>query len=119
MSSGAADVPASMKEIGSSFNGLIPGIIGDIEGLNPLHLFTALTSDSSPPCLCYQCDVSSGPNAKFMTTNLSPDYDEQNCKPVDPSNCLPPTKESFTNPTNTTTVATIIAFGLLFFLNMK
>lgn len=121
MSTGADLVPKSMSELGSDFNGLIPGIIGDIEGLNPLHLFTALTADSSPPCQCYQCDVSSGPDAKFITTELSPDFDTQNCKPVDISVCVPNTTESFTNygSNHILNISTAVALGLLVFLNIK
>ncbi len=121
MATGADLVPKSMSELGSDFNGLIPGIIGDIEGLNPVHLFTALTADSSPLCQCYQCDVTSGSNAKFVTKSLSPDIDDTNCKVVDISLCIPKTKESFENygTTDILNISTGIALGLLVFLNIK
>lgn len=115
MSSGAADVPASMKEIGSSFNGLIPGIIGDIEGLNPLHLFTALSSDASPQCACYKCDVTTGSQYQFLTQNLSPDFQSGNCTQVDSSFCSNSGVESFSNSETSTMIPTVLAgVGLLF-----
>jgi hypothetical protein len=116
MSSGTADVPASMKEIGSSFNGLIPGILGDIEGLNPLHLFTALTVDASPQCACYKCDVTTGSQYQFLTPNLSPDLQSGNCTQVDSSFCSNSGVESFSNPETSTVIPTVLAGLGLFVL---
>ena len=33
-----------------SFKGLVPGIMENIEELNPLHLFSAFTESTTPPC---------------------------------------------------------------------
>ena len=34
----------------SSFKGLVPGILGDIDHLNPVSIFSAFTQGSTPPC---------------------------------------------------------------------
>jgi hypothetical protein len=67
ISSGAAALPAAMSELGTDFNGLIPGVVDDIEGLNPLHMFSALTADANPPCVCMSCPTSGGQVSKFVT----------------------------------------------------
>lgn len=87
-------MPASMRDVGGSFNGLIPGMVGDIASLNPVYLFNSLTSDSSPACKCYKCKVTSGGEYQFLSTNLSPDFSAANCEAVDSSKC--PNRESFT-----------------------
>jgi hypothetical protein len=119
MSSGAAALPPSIAEVGSDFNGLIPGIADDIEGLNPLHLFSSLMVDSSPACVCMSCPTSttSGSDAKFLNTDLSPDLTGSSCTQVDPSVCLG-TTESFTNPSSfVETIPTILAaLGILYFV---
>ena len=118
VANGANDLSPAMKQslggIASDFDGLIPGMIGDIEGLNPLNLFTALSADSTPKCECYTCNTSNGPESYFLTTSLSPDYDPAYCTPADPSLCKASTptkkkKESFSNNSTTSIVPTIIA----------
>jgi hypothetical protein len=96
----AADIlPESMRRdlggLASDFNGLIPGMIQDIEGLNPVTLFNSLSVDSIPTCECYSCPVSSGVGTAFLNTTLSPDYDPDLCQKVDPSACK--TQEGFEN----------------------
>jgi len=96
----AADIlPESMRRdlggLASDFNGLIPGMIQDIEGLNPVSLFNSLSVDSIPTCECYSCPVSSGVGTAFLNTTLSPDYDPDLCQKVDPSACK--TQEGFEN----------------------
>ena len=103
-------LPASMSEIGSGMNGLIPGVIGDIEGLNPMYMMSALMADSSPQCECYKCDVTTGAPARFLTTSLSPDYNSTNCTQVDPSQC---TSESFENYTSIPIIPTLLGVGAL------
>jgi hypothetical protein len=113
MNTGKGSLPAGLSEIASDFNGLIPGVVDDIEGLNPLHIFTALTADASPACKCYSCPVTSGGQYQFLTPELSADYDPSVCQEVDISNCPAPT-ESFTNQ-NETIFPTILAFlGILY-----
>lgn len=34
----------------SSFKGLVPGILGDLDGMNPVHLFSAFMQSSTPAC---------------------------------------------------------------------
>jgi len=41
---------SSMTKSGMSMRGLIPGLLGDMETLNPLHLFSAFTQPAAPPC---------------------------------------------------------------------
>lgn len=60
-------------------SGLIPGIVEDIGGLNPLYLFSALTSDASPSCECYSCETSSGSQSYFLSKSLTPDFDPSLC----------------------------------------
>lgn len=106
-------LPAGMGEIGSGVNGLVPGVIGDIEGLNPMYMMNALMADSSPKCECYKCDVTTGVSARFLTTTLSPDYNSTNCTQVDPSQC---TSESFENQYNHSPIPTFVAIGILLFM---
>jgi hypothetical protein len=108
-------LPASMSEIGSGMNGLIPGVIGDIEGLNPMYMMNALMADSSPKCECYKCDVTTGASARFLTTSLSPDYSSTNCTQVDQSQC---TTESFENYSGVSPIPTFVGIGILVFLFM-
>jgi hypothetical protein len=115
MASGEAILPSSMKELGASFNGLIPGVVDDIGGLNPIHLFRSMMSDGTPQCGCYKCEVSSGNPYAFLTTELSPDFNDSLCKEVDISNCIPPTTESFTVGSDVPAIPTIVALlGFLF-----
>jgi hypothetical protein len=94
-------LPASMSDIGTGIQGLIPGVIGDIESLNPLYLVNSLLADAVPACECYKCTVTDGASARFLTTSLSPDFDPNVCAQVDISQCLAST-ESFENMANTT-----------------
>jgi len=34
----------------SSFKGLVPGVLGDLNTMNPVHLFSAFTQSTTPPC---------------------------------------------------------------------
>jgi hypothetical protein len=116
---GSELVPQSLSELSflsSDLNGLIPGVVGDLEGLDPLFLFNAMTADGTPSCQCYQCPTTTGSQYGFLTTNLSPDFDSSICKQVDPSNCIQ--KESFTNRGYMSALPTVLAavgLGLLTF----
>ena len=121
LSTGSNLVPQGLNEmsfITSDLNGLIPGIVGDIEGLDPLYLFNALTADGNPPCACYKCNVTTGTQYQFLTPSLSPDFDTNSCSQVDASLCKQPT-ESFTNMTSMSALPTIIAAGALLFLTFS
>lgn len=121
MSSGAASLPAAMSDLGADFNGLIPGVVDDIEGLDPLYIFKAMASDGSPSCLCYQCNVTSGSQYQWLTSSLDPDFSTDQCTQVDSSLCPAPssTTESFVNKEPLiSAIPTIIAglgFALLVF----
>lgn len=111
ISTGSNLVPQSLNElsfISSDLNGLIPGVVGDIEGLDPIYLFNALTVDGNPSCECYKCNVTTGTPYSFLTPSLSPDFDTNSCSQVDASLCKSG-KESFTNTTSMSVAPTIIA----------
>lgn len=122
MSSGAAALPPAIAELGSDFNGLIPGVADDIEGLNPLHLFTSLTADANPPCVCVACPTSTaaGFDAKFVNGDLDPDITGSKCEVVDSSICLAgqKTTESFENQNSfVSAIPTVLAgLGFLYFV---
>lgn len=93
-------LPAGLSDLSflsSDLNGLIPGIVGDLEGLNPLFLFKSLVADGTPQCKCYQCEVTDGSQYNFLTPELSPDFDSNLCTQVDTALCKSSGKESFTN----------------------
>lgn len=119
VSTGKDLVPQSLNELSfltSDLNGLIPGVVGDIEGLDPLYLFNAMTADGTPSCSCYSCPTTSGAKYGFLTPELSPDFDTNICTVVDPSNCK--TTESFSNYSSMSAFPTILAavgLGLLTF----
>jgi hypothetical protein len=114
----AEALPESMRRdlggLASDFNGLIPGMIQDVEGLNPVSLFNSLSADSVPTCECYSCPVSSGVANAFLNTTLSPDYDPDLCQKVDPSACV--TKEGFEGQESPLPV--YVAMGALLFLHL-
>jgi hypothetical protein len=123
MSSGAAALPPAISELGADFNGLIPGVADDIEGLNPLHLFSSLSADANPQCLCVACPVSTtaaGVDARFVTGSLDPDITGSSCNIAPPEICLAAqnTKESFSNrETVVSIIPTILAgLGFLYFI---
>jgi hypothetical protein len=111
----AEALPQSMRRdlggLASDFNGLIPGMIQDVEGLNPVSLFNSLSADSVPTCECYSCPVTSGLSNGFLNTTLSPDYDPDLCQKVDPSVCR--NVESFEDDSVT---PIIVAVGILLLL---
>lgn len=111
----AEALPESMRRdlggLASDFNGLIPGMIQDVEGLNPVSLFNSLSADSVPTCECYSCPVTSGVSNGFLNTTLSPDYDPDLCQKVDPSVCR--NVESFEDDSAT---PIFIAVGILLLL---
>ena len=98
ISNGENLVPASMRRdlgsVASNFNGLIPGMLQDVQGLNPVYLFSSLAADSTPMCDCYTCPTSGGEQSRFLTVSLSPDFDSARCVKVDPSKCIA-TREGF------------------------
>jgi len=117
IASGSAALPAAMSELGTDFNGLIPGVVDDIEGLNPLHMFSALVADANPPCVCMSCPTSTGQVSKFVTASLDPDLAGSQCQQVDPSQCSNST-ESFSNQnTLIDKIPLILAtLGILYFV---
>jgi len=100
VANGADALPASMKQdlggIASNFDGLLPGMLTDLEGLNPLHLFSAMAADSEPTCECYTCTISGGSESRFLNVDMTPDFDPDLCTKVDPSICIA-SKEGFSD----------------------
>jgi len=96
ISNGADVLPRAMKQdlagIASDFDGLIPGMLQDVEGLNPLYLMGALAADSEPTCECYTCNTTGGQQSYFLNTDLTPDFDPALCTKVDPSVCVKTTE---------------------------
>jgi hypothetical protein len=91
VSDGADVLPDAMKQdlggIASDFNGLLPGMLQDLEGLNPLHLMGAIAADSEPTCDCYTCEITGGTESHFLNVDLTPDFDSSLCTKVDNSVC--------------------------------
>lgn len=120
---GGGSPPAGLQDLSflsNDLRGLIPGIMEDIEGLDPYYLFTAMTADGAPACDCYTCQVTSGSDSYFLTTSMSPDFDPAFCTKADISKCKPASKESFSMPNfDTTMIPTLLAAGLLLFFAMK
>jgi hypothetical protein len=113
IANGADALPAALKQdlggIASDFDGLLPGMLEDIEGLNPIHLFGALAADSEPSCDCYTCQTSGGPQSKFLNPDLTPDFDPDLCKKDDNSKCVSST-EGFSD------LSDYLIFGGLFLI---
>lgn len=115
VSSGAGVLPEAMKKdlgsVASNFDGLLPGILEDVEGLNPVHLFSSLAADSTPPCECYTCPTSGGEESRFMNKDLSPDFVTSKCRVDDISKCIK-SKEGFQNMSESA-YPILIGIGLL------
>jgi hypothetical protein len=121
LSTGSNLVPQGLNDLSflsSDLNGLIPGIVGDIEGLDPLYLFNALTTDGNPSCQCYKCNVTTGSPYRFLTPDLSPDFDTNSCSQVDPSLCAQ-SKESFTNSGEMSAIPTLVAVAGILLLTFS
>lgn len=124
IASGADVLPAAMKQdlggIASNFDGLIPGMLEDVEGLNPVHLFGALAADSTPSCECYTCPTSGGDESRFMNKDLTPDFGGSKCRVDDISKCIR-TTEGFANQSELVLpgVLVVALFAILIGLTMK
>lgn len=117
---GGGSPPAGIQDLAflsNDMRGLIPGIVQDVEGLNPYYLFSALTSDGTPSCDCYKCVVTTGGDSYFLTPDLSPDFDPDLCTKVDVSQCKASSSESFSNINMASSpIPTIVAaLGILYF----
>ena len=121
VSTGENLVPASMRRdlggVASNFNGLIPGMLQDVQGLNPLYLFSSLAADSTPQCDCYACPTSGGEQTRFLTPSLSPDFGTSRCVKVDPARCIA-TREGFSDGTNYAIGAAAILFVAILIAKM-
>jgi hypothetical protein len=108
-------VPPGLSQIsggGSALNGLLPGIVGDIKGLNPVYLFKSMTEEGTPSCDCYRCGVTSGSAYAFLTPSLSPDFNNNVCAKVDIKNCVK-SKEKFTNQISNAIPTILAVVGIL------
>jgi hypothetical protein len=115
VSSGADVLPQAMKRdlggIASNFDGLIPGVLEDAEGLNPVHLFTSLAADSTPTCECYTCPTSGGDQSRFLNKGLTADFNSSKCVQSEISKCIQ-TREGFTDRSDSA-YPVLIAIGVL------
>jgi len=113
-------LPASMRAelggIASDFNGLLPGILGDVEGLSPTGLLSSLMADSTPDCKCYTCEVSTGSESRFLNLGLTNDFDPTLCTEQDVSVCATST-EGFTDG-STDLNPLLIALGIFILLQV-
>lgn len=122
VSSGADVLPQAMKRdlggIASNFDGLIPGMLEDAEGLNPVHLFTSLAADSTPACECYGCLTSGGIQYRFLSKDLTADFNTNTCVQADTSKCVE-TKEGFSNRSDLAYPVLIVIGVLAILIAMK
>jgi hypothetical protein len=86
----------------SSFEGLIPGVMGDLEALNPFLIMQAFLSGSVPACQNVSLEVIDVNNSTSTQSNFVTVVDLQNMSPCNfPNNVNPITnvscKESFIN----------------------
>jgi hypothetical protein len=119
---GGGSPPAGIQDLAflsNDMRGIIPGIVQDVEGLNPYYLFSALTSDGTPTCECYKCPVTAGSDTYFLTPDLSPDFDPDLCTQVDVSQCKSGGSESFSNMSEFSPIPTLIAVVGILFLTLK
>jgi hypothetical protein len=113
-------VQARFNYINNVSRGLVFGVVNDIAGLNPVYLMNSVTASASPPCTCYECEVTSGSAFNWLTPDLSPDFDKKKCKVVDSAKC-PRVKitETFANDTFIPTIIAWVSLGALLFLRKK
>jgi len=110
-------IQARFSYINNVSSGLVPGVIGDIGGLNPVYLMNSMMASSSPACKCYQCPVTSGPATNWLTPDMTPDFDPKLCTVVDSSKCpKAKTTEKFSNDTLVPTLIAGIALCALLLL---
>ena len=62
---------------GSGFDGIIPGIGGDLASMNPLKIVNGLVLDGIPPCQAFTCPITDpntgeplGKDTRFLTPSL-------------------------------------------------
>ena len=108
-----------MNFVNNVSNGLLPGVLSDIGGLNPSYLFTAMSSDATPACSCYSCPTTTGTKYGFLTPEMTPDFNPNICTVVDSSNCIK--KESFMNSSSSALpiIVAVVLLGLLTFSGKK
>lgn len=108
---GADVLPENMTRVlggsADTFNGIIPGMFGDIKALNPVTPMNALILDGIPPCNAYSCPVTNedGSNERYETKFMNYDLEvSMNRCRLDPNEAelekaefdkLPKKKESF------------------------
>lgn len=84
-------LPESMvRTLGGSadtFNGIIPGMFGDIKAMNPVTPLNALILDGVPPCQAYSCPVTdaNGNNERYESRFMNYDLETSmnRCKLAD------------------------------------
>lgn len=64
-----------------SFKGLVPGIMENIDELNPLHLFSAFTESTTPPCRNIHMNVINDDNIENTESGFVVDSEIKNITP--------------------------------------
>lgn len=78
-----------------SFKGLVPGILGDLDELNPVHLFSAFAESSTPPCSNINMSVIDSNNVESTGSGFVLDSEVKRITPCAFANGQNPlTKES-------------------------
>ena len=107
----------------SSFEGLIPGVLGDLEALNPFLIMQAFLSGGVPDCQSVTLEVIDANNSTSTGTNFVTVVDLQNMSPCEFQNGQNPItkvncQESFlnmqVNKTKQTYLIIIAIIGLIF-----
>jgi hypothetical protein len=86
----------SLGGVTDQFNGIIPGMFGDISALNPARLMSALTLNGVPDCEAYTCPVTtstgvpSGTDTKFMVAQLEPHVNKCSVSKIEAFSCMAP-----------------------------
>jgi hypothetical protein len=94
---------AALQDLGNDFAGILPGMFGDMVGLNPMNILNAMILDGTPQCVAYTCPVtdaagnSTGTQTQYLTAALENDIDV--CSAANAANAA---TESFTNRSSMT-----------------
>ena len=88
-----------------SFKGLVPGILGDLDELNPVHLFSAFTESSTTPCSNINMSVIDSNNIESTASGFVLDSEVKRLTPCAFANSVNPLtkqtcKESFITANN-------------------
>lgn len=108
-------IGAGMGATFSDFRGLIPGILDDIDDVNPIKIIKAFGEKSTPPCTKVTLKTIDGSGAMTYQTNHVPDEELENvfaCNFKDGLNPVTKKKcEKFTNMKDSIDATDMSSFG--------